>query len=122
MVHAVTMNEAWVDSIRKTSSIGELLGMARKYVASLEPARIRALPIECRPGALLTSDDLSAYALALVRHRISMQSSPEAIDIEELGNFFAAAAVRLAEIIALSRGLSSSRAFLRPIEVDVDEP
>jgi len=112
------MNEAWVDGVRKTSSIGELLEMARKYVASWDPARINALPIECRPGALLTSDDLSAYALTLVRHRILGRQPSEPGDIEELGNFFAAAAVRLAEVIALSRGLSSSRAFLRPIEVD----
>ena len=112
------MNDAWVDGIRKTSSIAELLDMARKYVASWDPSRIDALPVECRPGALVTSDDLSAYALTLVRHRISRQQPSEPGDIEELGDFFAAAAVRLAEVIALSRGLSSSRAFLRPIEVD----
>ena len=112
------MNDAWVDGVRKASSIAELLEMARKYVSTWDNARIQALPIDCRPGAIITSDDLSAYALALVRSRISKASPASAGDVEELGNFFAAAAVRLAEIIALSRGLSSSRAFLRPIEVD----
>jgi len=112
------MSDAWVDSVRKTSSIGELLDMARKYLASWDPVRLDALPDECRPGTIITSDDLSAYALALVRNGISGKDAPGGRDVEELGNFFAAAAVRLAEIIALSRGLSSSRAFLRPIEVD----
>lgn len=114
------MNNAWVDGVRKTSSIAELLDMARKYLASWDAARIQALPVECRPGTIITSDDLSAYALALVRNRIALHdpASESASDLEELGNFFATAAVRLAEIIALSRGLSSSRAFLRPIEVD----
>lgn len=112
------MSDAWVESVRKTASIGELLDMARKYLASWDQGRIQALPEECRPGAIVTSDELSAYALALVRNRISGDGEAAGGDVEELGNFFAAAAVRLAEIIALSRGVSSSRAFLRPIEVD----
>ena len=112
------MSDAWVDSVRKTASIGELLDMARKYIASWDAERLRALPPECRPGPMVSSDDLSAYALALVRNRISLPNGADRGDAEELGTFFVAAAARLAEIIALSRGLSSSRAFLRPIEVD----
>ncbi|HSS28787.1 MAG TPA: hypothetical protein VLL50_12620 [Usitatibacter sp.] len=92
--------------------------MARKYVASWDAARIQALPAECRPMPIITSDDLSAYALTLVRHRISAEGGDGAGDVERLGHFFTTAAVRLAEIIAVSRGLSSSRAFLRPLEVD----
>ena len=112
------MGDAWVESVRRSSSIGELLGMARKYVESWDAARIQALPAECRPGPIVTSDDLCAYALTLVRHRISAQGADGAGDVERLGHFFTTAAVRLAEIIAASRGLSSSRAFLRPLEVD----
>ena len=112
------MSDAWAESVRKSSTIGELLDMARKYVESWDAARIQALPIECRPIPIVTSDDLSAYALALVRHRISAEGGDGAGDVERLGHFFTTAAVRLAEIIALSRGLSSSRAFLRPLEFD----
>jgi len=112
------MSDAWVESIRRSSSIGELLDMARKYVESWDAARIQALPPECRPVTIVTSDDLSGYALALVRNRISSEAADDARDVEQLGHFFTTAAVRLAEIIAVSRGLSSSRAFLRPLEVD----
>ena len=112
------MSDAWTDSVRRSSSIGELLDMARKYVASWDAARIQALPPECRPVPIVTSDDLSAYALTLVRNRMSPEGEAGSGDVEQLGHFFTTAAMRLAEIIALSRGLSSSRAYLRPLEVD----
>ena len=112
------MSDAWVDSVRRSSSIGELLDMARKYVESWDAERIQALPPECRPVPIVTSDDLSGYALTLVRNRISSGCGDPTGDVERMGHFFTTAAVRLAEIIALSRGLSSSRAFMLPIEVD----
>ncbi|HEX4332353.1 MAG TPA: hypothetical protein VH040_09450 [Usitatibacter sp.] len=107
-----------MESIRSTGNIGELLEMARRYVATWDAARIEALAPECRPPPLVTSDDLSAYALTLVRQQLVIGGSRDARAVQELGNFFAAAAVRLAEILAVSRGLSSSRAFLLPIEID----
>lgn len=112
------MGDVWVDSIRSTGNIGELLDMARTYVATWDAGRIEALPAECRPPPLITSDDLSGYALTLVRQQLASKRARDPRALEEMGNFFAAAAVRLAEILALSRGLSSSRAFLRPVEID----
>ncbi|HXF80870.1 MAG TPA: hypothetical protein VN598_18525 [Usitatibacter sp.] len=112
------MGDVWVESIRSTGSIGELLEMARRYVATWDAARIEALAHECRPPPLVTSDDLSGYALTLLRRQLSGDRASHPPGLEEMGRFFAAAAVRLAEILALSRGLSSSRAFLHPIEID----
>lgn len=112
------MSDAWIESIRSTGKVGELLELSRRYVATWEPARIAALPPECRPGPLLTSDELSSYALTLVRREFARDTGVDHACLGDMGNFFAAAAVRLAEILAISRGISGSRAFLRPVEID----
>jgi hypothetical protein len=110
-------DDGWLRSIRSMRGSEELLGLANKYVATWQPARLALLPPDCRPGPLKTSNDITAYAVTLVRRQISGNAVADRAALEEMARFFAAAHVRLAEIFAGPRSFMS-RDFLRRVRLE----
>jgi len=92
------------------------LHLTRTYVATWSPEKLEGLPPFCRPVAILSGDDIASYGLALARGRLAALPGQEREWVEEMANFFSAAALRLAEILAAQRGVQTSHAFLRSLE------
>jgi hypothetical protein len=85
----------WQGRIRDARSRGEVVQVARDFVAQLSPAEVDRLPVECKPRAIETEADLQEYALLLARHHAHGDAARLIVKLSE---FFSNAAARLAQL------------------------
>lgn len=89
----------WRELIDLASGEGEVIAIARDFLASLDPAEVARLPDACKPRKLLTAGDVGQYALDLVReHADALQSGSPLV--HRMAAFFAQANLRLSQILA----------------------
>ena len=96
----------WQGRLNEASTRLEVLRVAREFVARLDTAELSLLPEECRPHKLVDSDDISDYALGLVKCSCSGDRLADAT-LQRMAGFFTRAAVRLAQITAQATEVSS---------------
>jgi hypothetical protein len=112
------MNDvSWIDCVRTTLKADEVLQLSRLFVGSWDPMRLAELPPSCLPPPLASYDNISAYAVTLMRAQLARGRSPIPDNLDRMCAFFAAASMRLAEILGALRH-DTSRAFLRPLQVE----
>jgi hypothetical protein len=93
----------WRQLLEGAGTANEVIAAARDFVAALDPARLAKLPPTCKPGKLMDSYDVAAYAYELARYHAT-DDEDVAKAIEELTTFFSRAAQRLSELATPSRG------------------
>jgi len=88
----------WAARVEGASSAHEVLEVARDFLAQLTPYEVHALPAACMPPPkLVDADDVTAYALTLVRHDCAGTHGDGDL-AHKLANFFSHAAARLARL------------------------
>ena len=73
-----------------------MVGIARDYLASLDPFEVERLPEHCKPRKLFDAGDVAAYAFDLVRCHHAVDES--AAIVHRVAAFFVHANTRLARI------------------------
>jgi N-acetylglucosamine kinase-like BadF-type ATPase len=87
----------WKRRLDSAMSAGEVLVLAREFLATLSAVDLERLPAFWRPGELASSDDVRSYAHRLSRHFIDGDAAAARL-LTRLVQFFSSAAVRLTEI------------------------
>ena len=98
---------SWDERLDAAANNGEVMDVARDFVASLDTFEIAVLPAVCRPPKLRASSEISAYAFDLLAYECSAEDPPYKI-INKLAIFFAQAASRLAQIHAPVRRIDDN--------------
>ena len=89
----------WQGRIAAALTEQDVVGVARDFVAALEPRDIASLPEECRPGKIVDSNDVTGYAFLLVRTQCA--DAGAAGLMWKLADFFSKASIRLSQILAV---------------------
>lgn len=101
---ACPMPVSWQDRLDSASTEAEVIAVAREFVAQFSPSEIARLPNACRPGRFVDSDDITGYALDLVRYRCEGGGDGE-YTIQRLTAFFSSATARLSQLLHLQPGV-----------------
>lgn len=87
----------WVRQIDDAHSAGEVVAIARDYLATWTPKDLALLPRECRPGRVKTRGDLEQLHVSLVEECRQNRLAGEALSaLQRLTSFIVRASVRLA--------------------------
>ena len=92
---------SWQDRLDSAATEGEVISIARDFIAQFSPQEIDGLPKICRPGKFFEADDVTAYAFALVRHNCDKEDETASL-VRRLASFFSNASNRLTQILARS--------------------
>ena len=84
----------WVQRLIAATSEGEIVEIAREFIATFSAGDIDRLPSACRPPRFYSAADVTAFALTLVRHDCIVDGATARL-VGRLSDFFAAASVRL---------------------------
>jgi len=109
-------SNTWEHKLDGAQTVEEVLGMARDFLARLDPQEIQGLPEKCRPPAkLVDADDIGMYAYDLVRHECGEDDAAELV--HRLARFFSHASMQVARILALQR--AAMRAYAESADAAV---
>ena len=92
------LSDKWQNTITSAKTANEVVAAAKAFLSSWTPAQIAALPEGCRPGEMGTPDDVTGYAFTLVQKGCAGDHQPPVLNT--MASFFAAASIRLSEIVA----------------------
>ena len=110
------MSDAWIESVKHAATPEELIQLSRRYIASWDGDSLANLPDDCKPATFASYEDVSVYAVTLVRRQFALEGTPEAAPVRRMAEFFAAASMRLAEILGAGRYRHSRAALLSFLE------
>jgi hypothetical protein len=89
----------WYQMVDTAQSHGEVLGIARDYLASLTAEDLVAVPDDCRPGQIRDQSDIDFWNLRLAEElRAIWGTSRDGHMLTELAQFFLHASVRLSRL------------------------
>ena|SRR5688572_10519129 len=92
--------KGWYEQITRARSWGELLEVARSYLASLSPHEWSSVPDRCRPDRIKGIDDLQHWQKCLAHEYLEVAAADHASEIHrEMLAFFTAAAERASEMV-----------------------
>ena len=97
--HEAPVALSWQDRLDNATSEGDVVVVARDFIAQFSPQEIDVLPEVARPGKFFDSNDITAYAFLLVRRDCDDRAAPV---VHKLAGFFSRASIRLSQIMARS--------------------
>jgi hypothetical protein len=90
---------AWHELLDAAGDGGQVLDIARRFVAELEPSDVSSLPPECRPGSIDHESDIDYWNLRYADEcRDLWGTDRDGRVLTELSKFFLRASVRLSRI------------------------
>lgn len=92
--------DSWITRISLAKTVEDVLTAAREYLDSLPGEFLSGLPGPCQPPELLSAQDVSSYAFALMNRCIAKESD---IALRDMTRFFAVAS-QCASVIVTPRG------------------
>lgn len=99
----------WRDQLQRARTAEDVVSTAREFLSHWSSHQLGALPVHCQPLRMSDADDLSIYALTLVRAQCDDHA--HTAELHAMATFFAAASQRLSQIFALARKNKSPRLF-----------
>lgn len=97
----------WQQLLKIATTPDEVIAASRDFIANIDHTQLARLPEQCKPGKLLDTHDVAAYAYELVRHHCSDETDPEVAEtVRTLADFFSQAVGRLS-VLAAPRPASS---------------
>ena len=88
----------WFRQIDSATSAGEIVAVARDYLATWTPKELAKLPRECRPGRVKSPGDIEQLHACLVEeYRQNRLAGEELSALQRLTSFVVRASVRLAQ-------------------------
>jgi len=89
----------WYQMVDTAQSPGEVLGVAREYLASLTAEDMVSVPDDCRPGEIRDQSDIDFWNLRLAEElRTIWGTGRDGHMVTELAQFFLHASVRLSRL------------------------
>jgi hypothetical protein len=96
--------ERWREDLESAATDEEVLRAARRYLASIGPRDMGALPERLMPTTLNTCGQIADWALKLVRENLHEGFAGQGANLlRDMGEFFAAATARLASLHSRDR-------------------
>lgn len=88
----------WQQRLDLAHDEGEVIAIAREFLAMFTPYEIDRLPKPCQPPLkLVDRDDISGYAYDLVRHECGDAEDTVEL-VHKLAHFFSHASMRMAQL------------------------
>lgn len=97
--HLTHATLAWHTRLNEAARIEHVVGVVRDYLAQWSPVDLARLPGPCRPGRIVDADDITLYALILVKEEFNRDPKGDAA-LTLMACFFAAASRRVSQILA----------------------
>ena len=91
--------EDWQTRLSSATSVDNVLAIVKDYLASLRPAQISVLPMDCRSVLVRDANELADHALRLARHRLRLEN----MVVDEIASFFSNASQRATLLMARAR-------------------
>jgi hypothetical protein len=107
---------SWKESLDEARNERQVLAIVREFAARLEPRDLAALPEQCRPGKFLEANDVSGFALDLMRTDFT-HALPAAAVARELIAFFFHASQRLSYLAASVNDAERAERFSHPGDI-----
>jgi hypothetical protein len=95
---AYPMPATWQDQLSGARTEGEVVDVARDFIARFTPDEIAQLPDACKPGKIVDAEDISELALTLMRHHCD-DGEGATTPIHRLAAFFSNASVRVSQLL-----------------------
>jgi hypothetical protein len=89
----------WHSLLHDASTQEAVVALARDYIALWSPEELAHLALDLRPGKLVDADDVTLYALRLVRAQLAGEADHA---VQKMAAFFGSASLRLSQILASS--------------------
>src|SRR5512138_1089046 len=90
---------SWTERLDRAVTTDEVMGVVRGYLKAQPRELWSSLPIDSQPPPFRVPDDVSRYALALLRQRLE-ETHPLPPEIDMLSTFFSHASRRLSWVMA----------------------
>jgi hypothetical protein len=90
---------SWQDRLEVAMTEGEVLAVARDFLATVTPYEIAGLPAALRPERIGDANDVTSYAFELVRADFDDGHAMHGV-LHRLAHFFSRASIRLSQILA----------------------
>ena len=87
----------WQGRLNEASTTDDVAVVCGAFLASMTPVALADLPAACQPKEHLEVQDISPYALSLIR-QLGIGDRSSAPALHEVTTFFTKAALRLAQI------------------------
>lgn len=102
--------DSWRARLDRAGREADIVWLVKDYVATWLPQEIAELPPECRPGRFADAEDISAFALQLVRSEVeSDHETPSRL--HHMAAFFSHAAMRLSQIFGSTTADQRQKAY-----------
>ncbi len=95
----VTAALGWQARLNEAPRVEDVVAIVKDYLAQWSPVDIARLPDPCRPGRVVDGDDITLYALILVREQFNRDPAKDA-SLAQMAAFFCAASRRVSRILA----------------------
>jgi hypothetical protein len=100
----------WYHLIDNATSIPEVVGVARDYIASWTPQEIALLPERCRPGKVRDAYDIELlHDCVIEEYRDSLASGEGLSRLQELTSFLVQAMQRITDLSARNASGASGK-------------
>jgi hypothetical protein len=99
---------SWAARVEGAASAHEVVDVARDFLAQLTPYEVHELPASCEPPPkIVDGDDVTAYALTLVRQDCEEDAAHAGL-ARKMADFFSHASGRLAQLANGTRAFRHS--------------
>lgn len=107
---AATRIPGWESRLDMAADTQGVLRLCGEFLASFTPQELASLPARCHPPLkLVDSDDVSAYAVDLIRNTCEQEGDGV---VRQFAAFFSYASLRLSRVLAYRhREMLGARAF-----------
>ena len=107
---------SWFQQMDRAQDAGEVVDIARDYLATWTPAELARLPRGCRPGRIREVSDIEyLHSCAVDAYRTTRASGEELKALQLLTSFLVRASIRIAQLQArdpdASRGVNPASTF-----------
>ena len=92
---------SWQGRLNASSTEGEVVDVARDFVAQFDHEEVASLPEKCRPFKFMDGEDLANFAFTLVQH-VTGGDTRSARLVEKLAAFFSHASFRATRLAAIA--------------------
>lgn len=88
----------WHTAVDTVETVGEVVGLTRDYLASLQPEDLAHMPQACRTLRVKAEDDIEYWTLRLSQRHTAVDPEVDPIRTQDLFNHLLHASLRISQI------------------------
>lgn len=91
----------WFHQLDRASTVAQVIGVSREYLATWHPEELARLPRECRPGRIKSREDIEDLHACLVdEYRGTRLAGEDLSALQKMTSFIVRASIRMAQLDA----------------------